>query len=180
MHALILALAAATLTFGSAALILVANSRAASPRPSDATVTAVSVLRDYPDEGTAMIAVAISNPGPMPVVVGLSARGRGWPGRGTRTTTPHRSSRRRYRADQQTTIGVVAPGSVSRLSALIATDRRCRIVVVVGQPDGRLRVTGVPVTGKPAVSANPGNGLVRPPRTRSPLRWAAWHAGPRW
>lgn len=179
MHALILALASVTLALGGAAVILVADRRAAAlPRPGDAQVTGVSVQRDFPAEGTTTVAVAVANPGTTPVLVGLSPRGRGLPGRGKRTTTPYRTTLRRYRADQHATIGVVAPGSVSRLPVLIAAGSWCRIVIVVGQPDGRLHVTSVPVTGKPTVSASPGAGLLRPSWTRSPLRWGTRHPDP--
>lgn len=178
VHALILALGSSTLALGGAAVILAAERRvAALPRPSDAMVTAVSALTDYPAEGTTTIAVAIANPGATAVLVGVSARGPGWPGSRTRTTTPYRTTRRRYRAGEQATVAAVPPRSVSRLSVHVAAGRRCRVVVVAGQPDGRLQVISVPVSGKPTASASSGTGLLRPPWTRSPRARGAGHAG---
>jgi hypothetical protein len=146
VNAAILIAEVTILMLGGAVLILAAQRRAAArPRPGDAIVTAVFTVADYPDKGTAEVAVAIANPGGSPVLVGLSPRRRGWPGHGMRATVPSRTTRRRYRADQQVTVGAVPPRSISRLSALIPA-RPCHLAVVIGQPDGRLRVVSVPVT----------------------------------
>jgi hypothetical protein len=147
VHALILVAVTVTLMLGGAALILMAERRAAAwPQPDDAAVTAVFNVADYPDKGTATVTVVITNPGNTPVLVGLSPRRPGWPGRGPRTTVPYRTNRRRYRADRQAAVGVVPPESASRLLVLLPTGRRYRLAVIVERSDGRLRVISVPVT----------------------------------
>jgi hypothetical protein len=144
---IVLAAESATLLLGSAALILATERRAAAaPRPADAAVTAVRTIAGFPDEDTSKVIVVIANSGDIPVLVGLSARRRGWPGRGMRTTVSSLTTQRRYRADRQDTIGVVPARSVSRLSMLIPVRLRCRVAVVIGQADGRLRVVSVPVS----------------------------------
>jgi hypothetical protein len=163
--AFILIAESAALMLGSTALILATERRAASgPRPGDATVTAVSTIAAFPDENTSKVIVVIANPGDMPVLVALSPRRRGWPGRGIRTKVASRTTRRRYRADRQATIGVVAARSVTRLSMLIPVHRRCRVAVAIGQPDGRLRVISVPVSHRtgpsPSFDQAAGQGLL--------------------
>jgi hypothetical protein len=145
VNAAILIAEVTILMLGGAVLILAAQRRAAArPRPGDAIVTAVFTVADYPDRGAAEVAVAIANPGGSPVLVGLSPRRRGWPGRGMRATVPSRTTRRRYRADRQVTVGAVPPRSIGRLTTPVPV-RPCRLAVVIGQPDGRLRVVNVPV-----------------------------------
>jgi hypothetical protein len=144
---LILIVGSITLIIGSAAQIIAAGRRAAAaPGPGDATVTAVCTLVDYPEVGTTTVSVGIVNPGDMPVLIGLSLRRQGWPGRGTRTMVPSLTCRRRYLAARQAMVGVVPAHSADRLSVVVAARRRCRLDVIVGQSDGRLWVISVPVT----------------------------------
>ena len=169
MNAFIVIAESATLMLGGAALVLSAERRAAAaPRPADAAVTAVFTLAGYPDESTSKVIVVIANSGDTPVLVALSTRRVGWPGRGIRTTVPSRTTQRRYRADRQDTIGVVPPQSVSRLSMLIPAQLRCRVAVVIGQADGRLRVISVPVSDKTGPSPSFGQAAGRSFR----VRWA--------
>lgn len=117
----------------------------AARHPGDAVVTAVLTAPGYPDEGTVRVTVVIANPSDLPVLVGLSPRRPGWPGRGLRTWVPSRTTRRRYRADRQATVGIVPPGMLSQMSLFVPARRLCRLAIVIGQPDGRLRVISVPV-----------------------------------
>jgi hypothetical protein len=164
MNAIILIAGLVTLTLSGAALLLATGLRNGD-RPGDARVTAVTVT-GYPDEGTAEVTVAIANPGGTPVLIGLSPSRASWPARGTRTTVPFRTTRRRYRADRQTAVGAVPPRSVTRLSVLIPI-RRCGLAAVIGQPDGRLRVISMPVNHRRLTvrqdGAHGGPGTTAPP-----------------
>lgn len=126
--------------------------KAASPGVAGAwevTVTAESVLAE--DRQPPVILATVSNPGPVPVLVGLRVRQRLWPaGGGSRTTArvPWRPTRRRYRADRQTTVGVVRSGGSTSLSVPVPgiAGGSFSLVAVVGHYDRRLRVISVPVT----------------------------------
>jgi hypothetical protein len=161
------------LLLGGIALIFAADRRAAArARPGDAVITAVSTVDGYPDDGTAQVVVVIANPGTIPVLAGLSPRPRRWPGRGTCTAVPSRTTRRRYLADRQDSLTAVPPLSVRRLPVLIPAGRRCRVAVVIGQPDGRLQVISVPViTRRLRLPAGPGPVA---PSSYLPFPWTPW------
>jgi hypothetical protein len=115
MHAFILFALSAVLAAGGPALIIPAERAFGGPRPGGAAVTAVSPIVDRPGDGQTVVSVAISNPGPAPVLVGLSLRRKLLPGGRTRTTTVRRSARRRYHASRQTVVAAVPNGQISRL-----------------------------------------------------------------
>jgi len=148
MHAFILFALSATLTAGSSVLIVAAGRRAyTSPRPGDASVTAVSPIVDRPGDGQTVVTAAIANPGSAPVLVGLSLRRKLLPGGRTRTTAARRTSRPRYHASRHAVVAAVPDGAITRLSVPVpAHRRRYRLVAVIGQLDGRLCVVSVPVT----------------------------------
>ncbi|HTU06526.1 MAG TPA: hypothetical protein VMG13_13315 [Trebonia sp.] len=148
MHAFILFALSATLTAGSSVLIVSAARRAyTSPRPDDASVTAVSPIVDRPGDGQTVVTAAIANSGSAPVLVGLSLRRKLLPGGRTRTTAARRTSRRRYHASRHVVVAAVPDGGITRLSVPVPGHRRrYRLVAVIGQLDGRLCVTSVPVT----------------------------------
>lgn len=142
---------------GAALIVEVERCLAAWPRPGDAAVTAVLTVADYPDGSIGEVTVVIANPDAAPVLVGVTPRRRGWPGRGQRTTIASRTTRRRYRADRQATVSAVPPKAITSIPVRIAADfHRCRLVIVVGQSGGRLRVTSVPITiARPVVTGWP-------------------------
>jgi hypothetical protein len=148
MHAFILVALSAVLAAGGAVLIVAADRRAFSgPRPGDAAVTAVSPIVDRPGDGQTVVSVAIANPGPAPVLVGLSLRRKLLPGRRTRTRAVRRTARRCYHASRQTAVAAVPDRAISRLWVPVpGPRRRYRLVAVIGQPDGRLCVVSTPVT----------------------------------
>jgi hypothetical protein len=148
MHAFILFALSAVLAAGGSALIIAAERRAfGGPRPGDAAVTAVSPIVDRPGDGQTVVSVAIANPGPAPVLVGLSLRPKLLPGRRTRTIAVRRTARRCYHASRQTVVAAVPDGEISRLWVSVpGARRRYRLVAVIGQPDGRLCVISTPVT----------------------------------
>jgi hypothetical protein len=148
MHAFILLALSLTLAAGGSALIIAADRRAfGGPRPGDAAVTAVSPIVDRPGDGQTVVSVAIANPGPAPVLVGLSLRRKLLRGSRTRTRAVRRTSRRCYHASRQTAVAAVPDGTISRLWVPVpGSRRRYRLVAVIGQPDGRLCVVSTPVT----------------------------------
>lgn len=148
MHAFILTALTATLALGSAGLIVAIQRRAAScERPDDATVTAVFTIADRPSDGQTVVAVVIANPGRVPVLAGLSLRRALLPGRYTRATTGSRTTRRRYQAARHEVVAAVPDDAISRICVPVpGTRSRYRLVVVIGQSDGRLRIISAPVT----------------------------------
>jgi hypothetical protein len=155
------------LALAGARLVVALERRAASgPRPGDATVTAVLSAQDWPTEGEALITAAISNPGPVPVLVGLLLRRQLLPVAWGSTTVVYRTTRPRYQAGQQALVAAVPEGQIDRLSVPVAnsgTRRRHRLVITIGQPDGRLQVVSAPVTIAPS------SGSVARPGTRFPI-----------
>jgi hypothetical protein len=173
MHAYILLALSLTLTVGGSGLIIAAERRAfGSPRPGDATVTAVSPIVDRPGDGRTVITAAIANPGATPVLVGLSLRRRLLPGGRTKATAARRTARRCYHASRHMVVAAVADGAVSRLSVPVpGHGRRYRLIAVIGQPDGRLCVISAPVTIPWPGAAGP-QLSARPPL----LPWYRWLA----
>ena len=158
MDAFIVIAMAAPLMLGGAALIIeLERCLAAWPRPGDAAVTTVVTVADYPDGSIGEVTVVIANPDSRAVLVGVTPRRRGWPGRGQRTTIASRTTRRRYRADRQATVSAVPPNTITSIPVPIMSDfRRCRLAIVVGQSGGRLRVISVPITiARPTMTGGP-------------------------
>jgi hypothetical protein len=169
VDALILIAMSAPIAVGGAALILgIERFAAAWPQPGDAEVTAVQAVPDDRDGSIGAVTVIIANHDRAPVLVGLTPRRPGWPGRRSRTTTPSRTTRRRYRADRQATVSVVPANTTAGIPVPIpAGFRRGRLVVVVGQSGGRLRVTSVPVRiTAPAAAGKLRAPVVQPPFVR--------------
>ena len=168
MNALILIAMSAPIAVGGAALILeIERFAAAWPRPGDAEVMAVQAVQDCRDGSISAVTVIIANHDRAPVLVGLTPRRSGWPGRRSRTTVPSRTTRRRYRADRQATLSVAPANTITAIPVPIpANFRRGRLVVVVGQSGGRLRVTSVPITIiRPAATGKPHAPVLPPPFT---------------
>jgi len=167
VHTYSLIALAALLSLGVAGLMVVIDRRAASrPRPGDAIVTDMVTALDWPNDGEAAILLAIANPGPVPVLVGLLPRRQLLPGGRRRITVDGRTTRPRYLASAQAAVAAVPGGETGRLSVPITCARRCRLVIMIGQSDGRLQVISAPVAVAP----------------RSPLGWRASpvrsHQGP--
>jgi hypothetical protein len=120
-------------------------------RLQDAAVSAE--LRDagQPDEPRPVVAVAIDNPSPASVMVGLSARRSAIPValRAGSISVPVRTARRGLRADRYETVGVVPSRSVaSFLVPVTETGPGYLLTAAIGQAGGRLRVHRVPVDAR--------------------------------
>ena len=155
MHALIAILAGA-LAAGAAAVMNAADRRAvgARPRPGDATAAVAFTLEDWPSPGEAAIAVIITNPGPGPVLAALSLRRAPLPGGRARTELARWTTRPRYRPGRQAAMTAIREDSMGRLCVPVARHRRFRLVITIGQSDGRLLVTSAPVkVGRPDKTA---------------------------
>jgi hypothetical protein len=162
----ILASPLVALTVGTMAVLTkFALDVASLPRPGDATVaTAFTIMdRDWPSSGEAGVTVVVANPGLAPVLVGLSLRRRLLPGGRLRRRVPRRTSRRRYQPTRQAAIAAFSAGAIGELSVPVPDSRRYRLVIVIGQQDGRLCVHSAPLR------VAPGGG-----RPRRPTRgWSA-------
>jgi hypothetical protein len=149
VHNLILIALTAGLAAAGAHVVRAMDRRAiARPRPGDATVTAVSAAADWPSEGQATVSVAIWNPGSLPVLVGVLLRRRLLPAGRSRTSVARRTSGRRYQPSRQAAVAAVPAGEAGQLSVLVPDGRarrRYRLVLMIGQPDGRLSVISTPV-----------------------------------
>ncbi|HEX3963986.1 MAG TPA: hypothetical protein VHZ03_46300 [Trebonia sp.] len=155
MHALIAILAAA-IAAGAAVVMNAVDRRAACalPRPVDATAAVAFTLEDWPTPGEAAIAVIITNPGPVPVLAALSLRRAPLPGGRPRTVLARWTSRPRYRPGRQAAMAAVQEESMGGLCVPVSRHRRFRLVIVIGQSDGRLLVTSAPVkVGRPGKTA---------------------------
>ena len=127
------------------------------PRPWDAIVT--QVYCDIPRAGDDEIIAhaTIVNPSVSPVLATVSVQraSRSMRERFTRAGTPvrmkvaWRAGRRRYIVARRTSVNIVPPfGAVHLSTAFSATHERSRLVVLVGQHDGRLRGFSMPLTGR--------------------------------
>jgi hypothetical protein len=162
-------LVAVTLVMAAAIALALAGFRAGD-RPGDATVTAVLDDVPHPDGPQRVVVATVRNPGPVPVLVGLSVHRRrvpGWLGAGMSVTVPRRTRRPRYRPGVQATVGVVGPGESACWSVPAPrSGRHCHLVAVIGQSGRRLRVVTLPVSLAPARSAARGGGA-----STDPLSW---------
>jgi hypothetical protein len=140
-----LAVLPVAVTLVSLAVIRTADRGAAAwRRPGDATVAAAFTQADWPGTGETGVTVSIANPGSAPVLVGVSLRRALLPGGWPQRTVPRRTSRPRYQPTSQTAVAAVSPGTTGGLSVPVRDSRRYRLVVIIGQADGRLCVTSSP------------------------------------
>jgi hypothetical protein len=109
----------------------------------DVTVSAELRNAGQPDEPRPVVIAELSNPSATPALAGLSAK----PARvlalatGRKVTVPRRTARYGLRAVRYGTVGVVpARGTVRFAVPVSARGRRYRLVAVIGQAGGRLRV----------------------------------------
>ena len=126
-------------------------------RPLDVTVRAAPSRARHPEGAPRSVLAWVHNPGPVPVLVGLSVRRTrmpGWLAPGLNARVPLRTGHRRFGPQAQDTVGVVAPGEHEGWPVTApAGGRRGRLVAVIGQAGGRLRVITVPVVLTPGQSA---------------------------
>ncbi len=149
MNAFLLIAQSITLALGGVVLIVRMDRRATPcPQPGEATVTAVFPVVDRPSDGQTVIAAAIANFGPSPVLVGLSTRRALLPGGNrTRTAVVHRTTLRRYHASRQTVVDTVPANTIRQVAVPVSGGwLRHRLVVIIGQSDGRLSATSAVVT----------------------------------
>ena len=123
---------------------------AAEAGSSDVTMTILFTFLASHGDGESLVVASIVNPGPRPALAGLSVRRRrcpAWLARRLGTRVARLTTGRRYRADEQATIGTVPADGASVLPVrFVAHRRRYRIVAVIGQSDDRLRVISMPLT----------------------------------
>jgi len=140
-------------------------------RPGDARVRAALHGSGQPDEERPVAVVTVRNRGGPPVLAAVSVRRALLPGWLTGTVSvvvPRRTTRRAFRPDGYLTVGVVGGGAAEELTAPVpAAARRYLLTVLVGQPEGRLRVhrlrlAAAPVRGRRA--AQPGYRQIAEPR----------------
>jgi hypothetical protein len=134
------------------------NRSVARSRSGASMVTAVLSGVDGRVRCQGAVDVDFSNRSARPVIVGLSVRADffpGWPRVRHNTKVVSRPERRRYRADAQGTIGVIPANGIVRLSVPAPHDScRRRVVAVVGEADGHLRVISVRIPPKPMMRTN--------------------------
>ena len=125
-------------------------------RPADARVRAALHGSGQPDEERPVAVVTVRNRGGSPVLAAVTIRRAllpGWLAGTVNVVVPCRTTRRAFRPDRYPTVGVVAGGAAAELTAPVsATARRYLLTVLVGQPEGRLRVhrlrLAAPVRGR--------------------------------
>jgi hypothetical protein len=128
-------------------------------RPGDARVRAALHGSGQPDEERPVAVVTVRNRGGSPVLAAVSVRRALFPAWLTGTMSvvvPRRTTRRAFRPDGYPTVGVVGGGVTGELIAPVpAAARHYLLTVLVGQPEGRLRVhrlrlAAAPVRGRRA------------------------------
>jgi hypothetical protein len=121
-------------------------------RPLDVTVRAGPA--GHPEGAPRAVLAWVHNPGPVPVLVGLSVRRShrpGWLSPALNARVPWRTRHPKFGPQAQDTVGVVAPGeSEGWPVAAPGRGQRGRLVAVVGQANGRLRVITLAVPLAPA------------------------------
>lgn len=144
-------------------------------RPLDVTVRAAPARARHPDGAPRSVLAWVHNPGPVPVLVGLSVRRTrlpAWLAPGLNARVPLRTGNRRFGPRAHDTVGVVAPGADDGWPVPApAVGRRGRLVAVAGQADGRLRVITVTVP----LGAAPGTPLATTPATTPRTHRSAEH-----
>lgn len=117
--------------------------------PYDVSVTVLFAYLATDGAGESSVITLIDNPGPSPVLAGLSVSrrlGPAWGGAGPRERFAERTARRRYRAGKQAIIGIVPADGMRVLPVHFPpAHRRYRVVAVIGQADRRLRVISIPL-----------------------------------
>lgn len=114
------------------------------------TVAAVSIRR-YGAAGET-VKVDFTNLGTHPVMVGLSSRWQFWPdwSGAQQKTTVHSAARgRRYLPSAQETLGVIPANGTARLPIRVGFCLCRRVVAVVGEADGYLRVISMRIPRRP-------------------------------
>jgi hypothetical protein len=153
VHTFIVIALAAVLSLSVAGLFLAMERRSASgPRPGDAIVTEMVTALDWPTDGEAIVSVAIANPGPVPVLVGVLLRRQLLPVGWRRITVAEQTTKTCYLASAQTAIAAIPGGETNRLSVPLPSARarrRWRLAIMIGQPDCRLQVISAPVAIAP-------------------------------
>ena len=151
MDPFILTVLLVALALGGVAFVAwVDRGLASLPRPGDATPTTAFTLMDWPSHGQTAVTVAVANPGSGAVLVGLSLRRVRLPGGGPKTRVPYRTLRLRYQPSRQAAVAAVPAAAISGLSVPVPDGRRYRLVIMIGQSDGRLCVLSAPfrITGE--------------------------------
>jgi hypothetical protein len=144
VNAFFLAIPLAAITLACLAVIFIADSAIGSlPRPDDATVATAFTAADWPGDGQTAVTVAIANPGSA-VLVGVSLRRVLLPGGRPRRRVSRRTTRPRYQPSRQAAVAAVPRGTISGLSVPVRDSRHYRLVVIIGQADGRLCVFSSP------------------------------------
>ena len=133
-----------TVTMAAAVLVGLDGVRRGD-RPGDVTISVVMSRFQHPDELCPAAVVTVRNPGPVPVLVGLTAR-RCWApawlvGNPLIVRVPRVTTRGRLRPARQAVVGVLAAGDAGRwLIPVPHGGLTRRVVAVAGQAGGRLRV----------------------------------------
>lgn len=107
-----------------------------------------------PDGHRAVVKASVVNPSKVPVLVGLSVRGRdirSWIDGGYSIALPRRKGKRALLSSRHSVVGIVAPGETGSWLVPLpwAETRSLKLVAAIGQAD-RLRVTHR-LLGRPAL-----------------------------
>jgi hypothetical protein len=147
VHALILILSV-VLSAGAEGVMNAAGRRSAAlSRPGNATVAVAFTLADWPHFDQSAVTVIIVNPGPVPVLAGLSLHRKWLPGGRARTKIVRSTTRPRYLPSRQAAVAAIPEGTIGGLSISVpGGGRRFRLVVMIGQSDRQLLVASAPVT----------------------------------
>jgi hypothetical protein len=112
-------------------------------RPFDVTVTAELRNAGQPDEPRPVVTAELRNPSGTAAMAALTARPARifWWATSPNVTAPRRTARHGLRAAGYETVGVVPAGGTARFTVPVSEPAsRYRLVVVIGQGGGRLRV----------------------------------------
>lgn len=135
-------------------------------RSSDTMITSVVTVTDSRDEHLEEALIDLVNPSASPVLVGLSVRKTVWPSWFRPQQTAWVISRPglpRYGVVAQSTIGVIPANGSSRLAVRIPSGRRrCRVVAIAGEADGRLRAMSVRIPTRSFVPLKPSSARADP------------------
>jgi hypothetical protein len=129
----------------AAAVVVGLDGMRRGDRPGDVTISVVMSRFQHPDELCPAAMVTVRNPGPVPVLVGLTVR-RYWApawlgGNPLIVRVPRATIRGRLWPARQAVVGVLAAGDAGRwLVPVPHGGLTRRVVAVAGQTGGRLRV----------------------------------------
>jgi hypothetical protein len=131
-------------------LVLVRAGTRAGDQAGDAAVTAWLGSAAQPDENRPVVVARVRNPADVALLAGFSVRPRrvpDWLGAGMSVSVPRRTARRRFRPGALDVVGVVPAGGVAEFTVPAAAPARAyRLIAVIGQGAGRLRVFRMPLT----------------------------------